>query len=619
MAEDDGASEGMGASTLTWALGTNSEEARVLLRKQARLVDLQIADLEREDQVRHWSLRVRHVSDVLKLAFELAAAGVVTAIVLLIAGTVWSAVHDNGLVIEAFDVPADFTQRGLTGKMLAGQLVDRLAKLQDATGSARPAASYSNNWGDDIKVQIPDAGISIGDFDRYLHDWLGHQTHISGELYRTPKGIAVTARIGDRSVTLEGQESDLATLLQKTAEAVYGETQPYRYAVYLARSGRMAENAQVLRRLVSDPSALERAWAYIGLANNRNTAGDAAGALAGYQMAQAQVADFPMPLWDAQFDNQILGHDEAVVTGGRKALRAFATKNPYVSERARVMILQIISQMQATELADLNDAIAHARLAEALPDYESGNEGGRETEISAYGFLHDPAAMHRRLNQFPATSEDFQVFRLSNLAIGEFASGQWQDAAKDFTALQPMFDHLGPDFSMYEPAAVWPYLAMTYAELGDRQRADALIVKMPVDCMWCAIARGRVAELEGKAGGAAYWFAYAEKQAPSIPYPDVYWGSMLLHQHKYDDAIAKFDSAHEKGPHYADPLEGWGEALIAKNRSDLALAKFEEANKYAPNWQRLHQKWGEALMWSGNKDEAKKQFTLARSLAAARS
>ena len=229
MAEDGSASEGAGApgpSAMTWALGANSEDARVLLRKQARLVDLQIADLEREDKLRHWSLRVRHVSDVLKLAFELAAATVVTAIVLFIAGAVWTAVHDNGLVIEAFDVPADFAQHGLTGKMLAGQLVDRLEQMQEATNSARPAASYRNNWGNDIKVQIPDAGISVGEFESYLHEWLGHQTRISGELYRTPNGIAVTAHIGDRSATLEEQNPTLGLCSRKPRKLSMGRPSP---------------------------------------------------------------------------------------------------------------------------------------------------------------------------------------------------------------------------------------------------------------------------------------------------------------------------------------------------------------------------------------------------------
>ena len=619
MAEDDSASERAGEggpSALAWALGGNSDEARVLLRKQARLVDLQIADLEREDAVRHWSLRVRHVSDVLKLAFELAAAGVVTAIVLFIAGTVWSAVNDKGLVIEAFDVPADFAQRGLTGKMLAGQLVDRLAKLQDATRSARPAASYSNNWGNDIKVQIPDAGISIGDFDRYLHEWLGHQTHISGELYRTPKGIAIVAHIGDRSTTLEGQEADLGTLLQKTAEAVYGETQPYRYAVYLGLSGRTVENERILKRLLSDPSPLERAWAYIGLGNNRSNLGDLRGANALFAMAQAQVPDpeFVMPLWDSQYGDQVLGHDEAAVTRGRKLLAILKSPNSYVSERAHNMMVHIIAQTQDIELADFNDALSHAQQAQALPDYQGGVEYGRQTEIAGYGSLHDPASMARRMRELLPAGQGDQLGRLAVIAYGEFMLGRWRDATRDLRTAEAMAERLGPSASVANPTENWPFLAMAEAASGDRQHADALTAKMPVDCMWCAIARGRVDELEGNPRGAVYWFAYAETQAPSIPYPDLYWGAFLLHRGQFDDAIAKFASTNKKSPHFADPLEMWGETLIAKNRSDLALAKFEEADKYAPNWGRLHLKWGEALLWSGDRDGARKQFAVASDL-----
>src|ERR1700730_10984640 len=89
---------------------------------------------------------------------------------------------------------------------------------------------------------------------------------------------------------------------------------------------------------------------------------------------------------------------------------------------------------------------------------------------------------------------------------------------------------------------------------------------------------------------------------------------MILHHGNYDNAIAKFESAHAKGPHFADPLEMWGEALIAKNRSDLALAKFEEADTYAPNWGRLHLEWGKALYWAGRIDESKKQIPIASGL-----
>src|SRR5206468_9321360 len=139
-----------------------------------------------------------------------------------------------------------------------------------------------NNWGDDIKVQIPSTGISIGEFNTYLHEWLGNRTHILGEVFRSPAGVSVTARVsGDAGVTVEGKASDLAALIQKMAEAVYENTQPYRYGQYELRRGhRMLEpganeKAQaVFMRLTKDDSALERAWAYLGLANLYSNAGD---------------------------------------------------------------------------------------------------------------------------------------------------------------------------------------------------------------------------------------------------------------------------------------------------------------------------------------------------------
>ena len=64
--------------------GASREEADAFLRRQRRLVDLQIGDLEREDEIRHWSLRVRHVSDVMRVTFELTVALIgLTVIVLL--------------------------------------------------------------------------------------------------------------------------------------------------------------------------------------------------------------------------------------------------------------------------------------------------------------------------------------------------------------------------------------------------------------------------------------------------------------------------------------------------------------------------------------------------------
>ena len=138
-----------------------------------------------------------------------------------IAAATWSAYEANGVVIEAFSVPPDLAAKGLTGQVIATRLQDRLAALQAATYSFRAPSSYANNWGDDIKVQIPDTGVSIGELNRYLRNWLGHETHISGEVWHTPDGIAVTARAGsEASPVIAGREAEFDKLFLKLVARV---------------------------------------------------------------------------------------------------------------------------------------------------------------------------------------------------------------------------------------------------------------------------------------------------------------------------------------------------------------------------------------------------------------
>jgi len=161
---------------------------------------------------------------------------------------------------------------------------------------------------------------------------------------------------------------------------------------------------------------------------------------------------------------------------------------------------------------------------------------------------------------------------------------------------------------------IWPWLSYAWAMRGDHKKARDLIARTPHDCTLCLEMRGRIAEAAGDRRGAAFWYAQAMDDAPSLPFAALDLGAMLLSHNDRNGAIAKFHLANARGPHFADPLELWGETLMQENRSDLALAKFEEAARYAPNWGRLHLKWGEALRFVGRKDDAKKQFALASSL-----
>src|ERR1700679_4263743 len=116
MAEESGRQPNGAEALLTATLAGASNNPKVdqLLDRQIALADLQIDDLKREEKFRHWSLRVHHISDVMKVTFEIAAAFVGIAMVIGICAALWAAAHDDSLIIESFSVPPDMTSRGLT-------------------------------------------------------------------------------------------------------------------------------------------------------------------------------------------------------------------------------------------------------------------------------------------------------------------------------------------------------------------------------------------------------------------------------------------------------------------------------------------------------------------------
>ncbi|HVU21262.1 MAG TPA: hypothetical protein VHE09_11075 [Rhizomicrobium sp.] len=606
------------------AHGTLDPRAAAYLVKQARLTELQIADLEREDALRHWSLRVRHISDVMKLTFELGAAFVVLVLVALICTTLWKAAHDDSLVIQSFSVPPDMAARGLTGEAVASQVQDRLAAIQEKTLTSRPASSYASNWGDEVKVQIPDTGMSIGEFYRLLVSWFGHETRISGEVYRTPQGIAMAVRTtGQPGDIVRGTDSDLDGVVQKAAEAIYARTQPYRYAMYLVATDPAHTHPQVdaiLQRLAATGTPLDRAWSYMGISTYAERT-DPLRAAAINAKAIPIAPDFALAYQNIASDEQALGHDEAALEPQRKAIAILSAGNGGMTERARnISLPSNIAGLNELK-GDFDAALHNYEAAAALPDYAGIALFANHKMVYELGSLHQAGrARSQWAHRVRPADERDQI--LSGPADAQILAAipDWSGVLAVKAGLEHLLIPTPPppftaEYTKQNLARqVWPYAAQALAHTGDMKGAQALIAKTPRDCLICVRVRGELATMRKDWPDAARWYAMASAQSPSIPFADYQWGRMLMAKGDLDGAMAKFESANKKGPHFADPLEAWGEVLIVKNRSDLALAKFEEAAKYAPDWKRLHQKWGEALSYLGRKGEAAKQFAVARSL-----
>ena len=132
------------------------------------------------------------------------------AIVAGIAYLVWNAARSNEFIIDLFSVPPDLAEKGISGDELAGELVDHLLTMQAQTESFRAPQSYTDNFGENIKLEIPETGISLTELDRFLREKLGNEVHISGALFHTASGLKLTARAGAAAgVTVDGSENDL--------------------------------------------------------------------------------------------------------------------------------------------------------------------------------------------------------------------------------------------------------------------------------------------------------------------------------------------------------------------------------------------------------------------------
>jgi tetratricopeptide (TPR) repeat protein len=612
------------AAAMAAALGRRKGTAKsdpkldTFLDEQTRLVRLQTEHLHEQREVQLSHLKLRRFNEWMKAALQVMTACVGVMVVGAVAAMAWQAHADHGLVIQAFSVPPDLAQRGLNGQVVAGQVLDALKTMQDRTTSVRPASSYENNWGEDIKVEIPETGVSIGELNRYLRQWLGHETRIVGEVYRTPSGLAVTARAGaSPGRTFQGQEAELDKLVGQAAEAVYADTQPYRYAIFLGSSGRAEEGLRALNELVLTGSAEEQGWVHIALAAGDYARGDGKAAIS---EARAAGALNPKLMQSRSFvaaSEGMLGHREAALHEWERTndmLRSGPVAEVPPKGVAGVLLLQETNiaalhgdygaRDQLTVRSTEAPLEGQARIALAIP-----------AQIDALVARHDVTGAERMIASVQRLGVRAPAGAVDSARASEpLGLDDWPGAVR---LLEPVVLPLKPGPGQ-PPSARFLFgatnLAWAYAMVGRRVEAEALLSTLPLDCDFCTIARGQVAAASRDWPAADRWFATAETQAPSIPFPDAAWGRALLAKGDLDGAIAKFAAANRKGPKFADPLEAWGEALMRKGDYAGAIAKFAEADRYAPHWGRNHMRWGEALMLSGRYHDARAQYEAANGM-----
>ena len=601
------------------------KKAAAFLDEQTRMLRLQMEHLHEQralqvehlqDQSRH--LRLRHFNERMNVGLKLLTIAIGAAVAIGLGVMVWSAANDHGLVVQPFQVPPELAQQGLGGQALAAQVLDRMVEMDAQSASARSPGTYSNDWGEDVKLEIPETGVSVGELQRWLQSSLGHQTRISGELYKSPQGLVLTVRAGAHAgQKLAQQGEDFDGLVARAAEALYAQTQPYRYAKYLEEHGRLSDSMTASLQLTRGPRE-EQPWAWAQVANLDLIGGDYRAGVDAARRALALRPDLNIGFMNRAGGDEPLGWDEQALGDLRGALRVVERDSGQISAEDRSAWQPVQLGLIADYLGDRQTSARQFAAAAAGPDFQ--HVGSTAPAFRAYEL-----ALGHDIRGASAVSASPVLSQITTYAgeIAFFPYVAWAEhaALDDWTAVLADLDQAeaaahgqGKAGQTYIERWIWPLRAQALAALGRGDEAQRAADLAPLDCYLCLRMRGVAAASRRDWPAAEGWLARAVRQAPSIPFAYADWGAMLLAKGDVDGALARLALAHANAPHFADALELSGEALMRKGDVAGAVGKFREADRNAPRWGRNHLRWGQALTRLGRRDEARSQYRAAAQL-----
>jgi tetratricopeptide (TPR) repeat protein len=572
------------------------------------LIEHQIRFLDRQGKLHHVHHRLMFLRLLSSIGFTLGGILILAVVLKMLI----SAVLANNVVIDVFDVPPALIEQGQSGKVIASDLQDELQRLQIATHDGMEKQDVVDAWSGDVKLEIPETGVSLGEINRYMREWLGHETHIDGDVTENDDGtIAVTVRgHGFLAKTFTGKPAEIPKLVTQAAEYLYSQAEPYQFEDYLFIENRFDDLIQTIQTSYATESEKNRAglldmWG-VALLNKGEYA---QGAEKLRRAVQMQPDDWGINENLQQAYISLHQEENAVQNALSMEQRArrghWFAKNvgPNQWENADQLTWDLPAlQRDFEDDIKKTDGVGGNTEPAALPlaSVKTLMHDDREIEIllqTGKGIQQNPMSIAGA-----ALARGIGALDLGDIGKAQLQLRQANTIARSSPAILP---------SLVADPACWGGLAEGLAGDAARSAADFAQGGTQVDCYRF---KADVMDHNGDWAGAQKQYASAVALAPSISSSYYSWGMALLRHGDADGSIAKFKDANQRSPHWADPLKGWGDALAAKQDYRGAVEQYEQAEAFASNWGALHLAWGRALDKLGEHDKANEQYQKAREL-----
>ena len=592
------AAEAFASAVAAKISGNDPEVARKtvdFLNEQTQLLKAQKEFLKDEHALRLAHLRnqvraenTRQIGMRVRIGLHAVLALVAIGIAIGAAIMIHDAVRSRSVVIDAFDISPNVAAQVPSGKIVAAGLLDVLTRIQSATRSGAEHRALSSAWTNDIAIDVPETGISIGQLERTMKARFGHDQHIDGDLAQSESGgLALTVRgTGILPKTFIGESRHLDKLLTEAGEYAYGQSQPGLFAAYLANNDRNDEAIRFCQTAYARADSSERPYVLNYWANaiaGKGAEGAMREALPLYREALRRKPDYWTAYNNIMYALNGLGDEEGLVRVSEQLVQAAGGRPGRAPEHEYQNYDRTVWDLPAER-------------AEAIADVESdsgigttGSAGGAENlQIAQYeAQMHDVEAATLRLNTTPVDPKytpDFAQATFVRALLAEEKNDS-KAAAHEWDAYAEAYAN--PSVRTNDPHTIC-FAATSYERTGQSAKAEAALNAVgALTLVDCYRFRGDILDMRGDWPNAQAWYEKAVKLAPSIPSGYYSWGMALVRHGNLEGAAEKFKRANQQGPHWADPLKAWGDVLMEQGQPKKAVEKYDEALKYAPNWTAL--------------------------------
>ena len=551
------------------------------LEEQTKLARLEAHHFDEERELAIGAAKRKRLSDQIRIAFQLLLALIVTAIGVGLVVMVHDAFTSQSVVIEPFAAPPALAARGLSGQVVGAGVLDRLTQLQTSTRGSSAKRQISNAWTGEIKLEVPETGVSIGEIDRLLKARFGHDIHIEGDLVQTAQGgLALTVRgTGLLPKTFEGGAGELDALTTKAAEYIYSQSEPALYLVYLVNNGRNAELVAFAKAIYANVAPADRPYILNQWANAlANLGAPITDSLALYERAVAQKPDYWVGHNNIMNSLWGLGREEDAWQAGEEMRRRAGGRPGKAPELYYENVDVLTWNQQAARAALIADAEAHGGIGSTAV---ANGPSIADFDVR----LHDFADANLQLQTALSDATDPTVAAMGHFIRGRIAAEQGDTA----TAVR--------ELEIYNAAALNPAVSGQYPgyhcwlapaeEAAGRPDKAAAVLRAGGTFVDCYRFRGDILDHRGNWPAAQRAYAQAVKLAPDLPAGYYSWGLALARHGDLAGAARMFAAANQRGPGWADPLKAWGDVLLRQGHQSEAQDKYRAALTKAPAWAEL--------------------------------